>query len=58
MLGQRRRRWLNIETILGECLVFAGNKLDAVFAPEDTRVMLHIQGVYQCARSFVVILLA
>ena len=24
MLGQRRRRWPNIETTLGECLVFAG----------------------------------
>ena len=23
MLGQRRRRWQNIETTLGECLVFA-----------------------------------
>ena len=23
MLGQRRRRWANIETILGECHVFA-----------------------------------
>ena len=24
MLGQRRGRWANIETALGECLVFAG----------------------------------
>ena len=24
MLGQRRRRWPNIETVLVECLVFAG----------------------------------
>ena len=24
MLGQRRRRWTNIETALGQCLVFAG----------------------------------
>ena len=24
MLGQRRRRWANIETALGECPVFAG----------------------------------
>ena len=24
MFGQRRRRWANIETALGECLVFAG----------------------------------
>ena len=23
MLGQRRRRWANIETVLGECPVFA-----------------------------------
>ena len=26
MLGQRRRRWANIEPALGECLVIAGNK--------------------------------
>ena len=25
MLGQRRRRWSNIETTLGECLVFAAS---------------------------------
>ena len=24
LLGQRRRRWTNIEMTLGECLVFAG----------------------------------
>ena len=24
MLGQRRRRWTNIEPALGQCLVFAG----------------------------------
>ena len=24
MLGQRRRRWANIETAMGECPVFAG----------------------------------
>ena len=24
MLGQRRRRWTNIETALGQCLAFAG----------------------------------
>ena len=23
-VGQRRRRWHNIETVLGECLLFAG----------------------------------
>ena len=28
MLGQRRRRWTNIETAMGECLVFAGWSLD------------------------------
>ena len=30
MLGQRRRRWPNIETALGECLVFAGSDEIAV----------------------------
>ena len=25
MLGQRQRRWTNIETALGECSVFAGS---------------------------------
>ena len=24
MLGERRRRWVNIKPTLGECLVFAG----------------------------------
>ena len=28
MLGQRRRRWANIETALGECPVFAGTPKD------------------------------
>ena len=31
MLGQRRRRWTNIETELGECLVFAGCVLARIF---------------------------
>ena len=31
MLGQRRRRWTNIETELGECLVFAGYVLARIF---------------------------
>ena len=26
MLGQRRRRWTNIEPALGQCLVFAGRQ--------------------------------
>ena len=31
MLGQRRRRWTNIETELGECLVFAACVLGSIF---------------------------
>ena len=31
MLDQRPRRWPNIETALGECLVFAGILLVASF---------------------------
>ena len=27
MLGQRRKRWINIQSILGYCLVFAGSAL-------------------------------
>ena len=27
MLGQRRRRWPNINTALAECIVFAGSSL-------------------------------
>ena len=31
MLGQRQRRWTNIETKLSECLVFAGCVLARIF---------------------------
>ena len=31
MLGQRRRRWANIETTLGECPVFPGKHLPHIF---------------------------
>ena len=31
MLDQRRRRWTNIETALGKCLVFAGCVLARIF---------------------------
>ena len=30
MLAQRRRRWANIETALGECPVFAGDRFKAI----------------------------
>ena len=35
MLGQRRRRWANIELTLGECLMFAG---------QGSRDNVHCQG--------------
>ena len=28
MLGQRCKRWYNIKTVLGECLVFAGTMVE------------------------------
>ena len=36
MLGQRRRRWTNIETTLGGCLVFAGCVLARIFIHNTT----------------------
>ena len=41
MLGQRRRRWANIETTSGECLVFAGivdNEHKLINYPPDVTV--------------------
>ena len=33
MLGQRRRRWTNIEPTMGECLVFAGGCTGVIHWP-------------------------
>ena len=44
MLGQRRRRWTNIETELGECLVFAGYVYWRVFYHHTAAHMIAARG--------------
>ena len=34
VLGQRRRRWTNVKTALGQCLVFAGMVLIYIGDPD------------------------
>ena len=42
MLGQRRRRWTNIESTLGERLVFAGKVL--MVYPKITEMCMTVMG--------------
>ena len=45
MLGQRRRRWTNIETELGECLVFAGCASALIFHTHYHHTAAHMIAV-------------
>ena len=52
MLGQRRRRWTNIEPILGQFLVSAGLHLYAYWMTPRIRYSAHYHRVYYTLQAF------
>ena len=41
MLGQRRKRWLNINSALVECIVCGGNIANTVHSPNAVSMLIH-----------------
>ena len=50
MLGQRRRRWANIDTTLGECVVLAGFSRQML-----TRILSTMVAVYNVWQALIII---
>ena len=50
-LGQRRERWANVDSILGECLVFAGAAFSPLFTyPRHTARSFHCRAEPKSSR--------